>query len=526
MLDTNGAGYTKLVSSFTTVADAVRRYNAVDDKYTPAEMAAAIDELEHYTAFIGNHVTPFGRWDQPDFWPDWDVFDKNCAEDHGYMLVENVKPLGLSNGGSIIDPNFKAMFTDDGSYEVELLGYVDGEWSSLNTITVNRGNGAKLALTTSLPRWLVVHVYQSAATGHLEYFGLVANTSSTTNKTLTNLNPDETCTYFSGSSVSYMSILARVANMPFASDLSSANSGVSANHHIEYDHVINVARAVASLTTYRMYYSCWKLQKVLWENCDTVTNKTTSIAEMFNGCYMLSDITVPTLGGTNTTTCLSMFNSCMSLPAFSIEGWNIPKCTTAATMFANCYNLQVLYADNVTMTACTTLLSMFSGCRSLRFVYMNNLYAPNLTTIATMFQTCGNLEEVQLATSGSYGNGLKVTTFDGMFKSDCSLRKFDLSGWKFASGVVTAGASMLSNCYSLVDPVWPTQIYANNGSTVIVPELTALDNLSVNSLVDYINHLYSSYAVTVKIGGGNKMKLEEFYPSAITTATNRNITLS
>src|SRR5574343_412649 len=156
----------------------------------------------------------------------------------------------------------------------------------------------------------------------------------------------------------------------------------------------------------------------------------TSTAYMFNNCYALQSITLPTSWGSVTNTS-AMFYNCGLLQSITLPtSWG--SITSTSQMFYNCYSLQSITLPSISWENVTNTSSMFNNCYSLQSITLPTSWG-NITSTYQMFYNCYSLVYVSPTTSwGSVNN----TSY--MFYNCYSLGSITLPTSYSASTIINA----------------------------------------------------------------------------------------
>lgn len=116
-----------------------------------------------------------------------------------------------------------------------------------------------------------------------------------------------------------------------------------------------------------MFRECCNLLEV---SLFSITNKLTTLANLFSGCYQLRKINCLSWDTSNVTNMQYLFNSCYFLEDVSfIYDWDVSKVTTVVYAFYQCKSLEKLDLSKWKLgTAITTLDNTFNGCSKLKYL--------------------------------------------------------------------------------------------------------------------------------------------------------------
>lgn len=156
-----------------------------------------------------------------------------------------------------------------------------------------------------------------------------------------------------------------------------------------------------------IFRGCNKLRRV---NLAGLGTGITTMQNMFNGCYSLTELTFPSGTLNSTLTHVgNMFTACyrlttVTLPSGAFGG----SITSTSQMFLNCTNLRRIVFPSGALAAVANLSGLFENCYSLNYVEFAGALT-SVTNISTMFSGCLSLEHVKF-TTGSFGSVATAST--------------------------------------------------------------------------------------------------------------------
>jgi len=249
-----------------------------------------------------------------------------------------------------------------------------------------------------------------------------------------------------------------------------------------------------------MFYNCYSLQEITFDNCSAAVqalrfaanasnlrfvsmpfcNSLSTSVNMFNNCSSLEKIDIGNLSALSNAN--SMFFSCISLQDVAIIGTT--SLLDSSSMFAYCYNLQNAYVPN--LAAVTNANSMFTNCDSLTSV---SLHLPAATDVASILEYSGALSNLEFT-------GTSVaTTFAGAFQGT-NIRQITLD-----TRAATSLASAFNGCSELKSVTFNslsavTTLFSTFSNCAALEEvtLTGLTTTCVN-LWSTFNNCYALYKV-------------------------------
>ena len=266
-----------------------------------------------------------------------------------------------------------------------------------------------------------------------------------------------------------------------------------------------------------------------------VTDKVTTMANLFNGCKSLTRANTNNFDTSNVTNMNSMFNGCSNLATIEgISDWNTSKALYMYNMFVSCSSLTQLDLSNWNTIKVINMSYMFSDCSQLTNLDVSNFDTSKVATMSCMFRNCSSLTQLDV----SKWNTSNVTNIGYMFYGCSQLTQLDVSN--FDTSNVTNMNSMFQKCSQLTQLdvsnfdtskvttmrnfIIDTSVLQNFISCVIPLSFEASGTaLTHDSLMSIINNLATvTTAQTLTLGSTNLSKLSS-EEKAI--ATNKGWTL-
>lgn len=202
------------------------------------------------------------------------------------------------------------------------------------------------------------------------------------------------------------------------------------------------------------------------------TSETASMAYMFRGCSVMTDLDVSQLNTSNVTNMFRMFDDCIALKSLNLNGWDTRKVTNMKGMFERCISLASLqcYIDTCSVT---DMRFMFSNCRSLVILNLGTFDTSKVRNMFGMFKDCHSLESVNVSSFDTRN----VTEFGSMFEGCWSLGTLDISSF-YLNSVPQDGdmCFMFTDCFELQiiyvnyaweQRIWSTHMHVHNPSSVL-----------------------------------------------------------
>ena len=201
-----------------------------------------------------------------------------------------------------------------------------------------------------------------------------------------------------------------------------------------------------------MFSSCEKLKNIIGSEHIKVTDKTTLIGGMFNGCKELEEVDVSNWDVSNCKTGMStLFKNCNKLKKLNTTNWDTSQMTdfgsTNDGCFMNCYELEELDVSNWDVSNVNSFAHMFENCKKLKNLDMSKWQNNKATSIRRMFYYCNELESADLSWVNVENNndnfkelfmGCKALKTVKMFPYNASIKSYGVDG-----------SYLFANCSSL-----------------------------------------------------------------------------
>ena len=143
---------------------------------------------------------------------------------------------------------------------------------------------------------------------------------------------------------------------------------------------------------YMWFYLCGNLNQV--EGIKNLnTKEVTDMADMFCKCRDLSSLDVSGFNTEKVTDMSGMFDECISLKLLDVAKFNTANVKSMSNMFCNCQNLASLNVTNFNTANVTNMQGMFYSCPALTTIYASDKFATGqVTDGSNMFSNCINLK--------------------------------------------------------------------------------------------------------------------------------------
>lgn len=192
-----------------------------------------------------------------------------------------------------------------------------------------------------------------------------------------------------------------------------------------------------------MFNGCYSLTSI---NLPTNITVSGSLNSSFSDCSSLKSIDLTYINFTNINDMSSMFYDCSSLTSINgLEAISVSSVTTFNYMFSNCISLTSLNFKTWNPRNVKYMDYMFSGCTSLSNIYnINNLNLSKLQTAYYMFQNCNSLTSLDLSYWSFDYLGMSLSF---MLYGCTNLTSLNLSGWNMRG--VNSYNNMFKDCSNL-----------------------------------------------------------------------------
>jgi hypothetical protein len=283
----------------------------------------------------------------------------------------------------------------------------------------------------------------------------------------------------------------------------SVGSGLGTYSYLQY---AKLPSTVTFTDMSSMFNGCYNLAVVVMP---TSAANLTGFFQAFTNCYSLRSIVMPS-NAINITSLLQTFFNCYSLTSVILPN-SLNSCTNLSNVFASCYSLK-----NVTVPSinnCTNFNNFANNCTSLEWVRFTNL--PTFASATTVnfssgISGCPNLQNVYFPSSCSsnarynfasaFGNNTNLksivlplnfsaTSVSGLFSSCANLKRVVFqSDMPFCTNM----DSLFSSCVNLTDVTLPSNVSSSGVSfTGTFANCRALESLTINS-----SYLFTTLAST------------------------------
>lgn len=270
--------------------------------------------------------------------------------------------------------------------------------------------------------------------------------------------------------------------------------------------------ATASAQTTAMsatFYDCQALQSLIFPNT-AASGSVFTTDSTFTFCASLTSMVLPEYF--NFTNGASLFQNCYSISSIVLPT-SVPTNTSFASAFSNCNNLQNITLPT-TVGASINLQAAFTNCRSLSNVVIPQSY--NITGLASTFESCRSLNSVTFPTGSQNSIGSLARTF-----YDC----YSIQSVTFPSSMTGATniSAMFSNAQSLTTALLPTG--SMNSCTTANLAFSGCTNLtnfsfpvSMSTCINFVNTWNGCWSLR----GNNGSTSSFFLPTVVANTANFN----
>jgi hypothetical protein len=229
-----------------------------------------------------------------------------------------------------------------------------------------------------------------------------------------------------------------------------------------------------------MCNNCLSLKTFTWT--PGVQNSLTNFNSAFNGCTLLTSITMPT-SMTALQDFATTFQNCRSLLTLTL-----PSTLNAVTSMSGCFsgcNSLTSVALPTSMSACTNFSFTFSGCRVIESITLPNTVGA-VTTFRVCFNQCVNLKTCVLPGAAQLS---AVTVIDIMFNG-CSdlvtLTNFNKIGSLTATPLINASTNNYNrftggSAISFSGPLSKLDISSQVSSTNVITDVQSVRLLNASA---------------------------------------------
>jgi len=222
-----------------------------------------------------------------------------------------------------------------------------------------------------------------------------------------------------------------------------------------------------------MCNNCLSLKTFTWT--PGVQNSLTNFNSAFNGCTLLTSITMPTSMTALTDFALT-FQNCRSLLTLTLPS-TLNAVTSMSGCFSGCRSLTSVTLPT-SMSACTNFSFTFSGCRVIESITLPNTVGV-VTTFRVCFQLCSNLKTCVLPGAAQLS---AVTTIDLMFYGCSNLKtltNFAKIGSLTATPLINAGTMNYNrftngSAISFSGPLSKLDISSNSGQAQYITDVQSV----------------------------------------------------
>jgi surface protein len=356
-------------ANLTAIADAIRAKRRISDRFSPPQMAPAIDAIRLGIPIVVDcNIGPDGEWHRPAAWPDLDalVIDYAGDEEVLYLTYDNSR-LNIPEENCWI--GLYIQMDTQGAHALIERGTVSGgqffaAQSAQSDPVPSATSGiyfaeSYAAAPDAYPVYRITPVgghFRALMQGRIptDVSGLAAI-----------LRPVE------------LGVLERRGNLPWIANIAAASTSSTLSNHNWGDmwmqrDATRIGTRANVTTLSAAWYGCYSLQSLDLSGWDTTGWAVTNLAATWSGCYSLQalDLSGWDTTGWAVTTLNAAWQNCYSLQALDLSGWDTTgwAVTSLGSAWASCYSLQALDLSgwDTTGWAVTTLNAAWQNCYSLQ----------------------------------------------------------------------------------------------------------------------------------------------------------------
>lgn len=202
-----------------------------------------------------------------------------------------------------------------------------------------------------------------------------------------------------------------------------------------------------------MFSACPMLARVTFDG--VYPYGLTSLQSMFEGCTTLTDVVLKKFDTSKVTTMAKMFYGCSNLANIDMTQISCDAIPNFNSMFYNCAKLASIDLHDLRASDCT---KMFFGCNALKTANLTNFQG---TTLDSMF-----LSDKALTTV--YIDGLVATTTISMFEGCTGLTATSDNGFDFSNVTSTNMTKMFNGCTGIAGPLKITGLKTENATNMFL----------------------------------------------------------
>ena len=130
-----------------------------------------------------------------------------------------------------------------------------------------------------------------------------------------------------------------------------------------------------------------------------VTDKATTMANLFKGCTSLTEANTSNFNTSNVTDMTNMFCDCFRLAQLDTSNWDTGKVTSMDCMFEDCNDIISLNLSNFDTSNVTNMTQMINECYKLTELNISNWYLNSEVDVTDMFIDTNVLTKVTMNNS-------------------------------------------------------------------------------------------------------------------------------
>ena len=189
---------------------------------------------------------------------------------------------------------------------------------------------------------------------------------------------------------------------------------------VVFDESFKDVRPTSCYQWFRLFSKLKTIEGIENLNTEEVTN----MGDMFNSCYGLENLDLPSFNTAKVTDMGYMFSGSYGLTSLDLSSFNTAKVENMSCMFSSCYGLASLDLSSFNTAEVTYMRGMFGECSGLTSLDLSSFNTAKVEDMSSMFRDCSSLNKIYVSDDF---NIVKVSSSEKMFYNCTSLKKGDVS---------------------------------------------------------------------------------------------------
>ena len=144
-----------------------------------------------------------------------------------------------------------------------------------------------------------------------------------------------------------------------------------------------------------MFYNCKKVKSLSLDGIDT--GSVTDMSHMFENCHVAESITLGKAFDTKKVKNMAeMFDGCFNITELDLSMFNTFIVNNMSSMFYKCTKLKTLDLSSFNTVSVSTMAKMFEDCHELESLDLSSFSAKNNTNVSDMFVNCNKLANLSV----------------------------------------------------------------------------------------------------------------------------------